>query len=106
MSRSDQEGPEPCRLLEQVMSHCVFCVSEGSVCISRYPLPQFVQTCFTDHSSRLSVSPTVCDQKTRVLVRSACRALKILSLYLMVTGLPLRSNSAKIELSAKLFDAR
>ena len=30
----------------------------------------------------------------------------LLSLYLMATGLPLRSNSAKIELSAKLFDVR
>ena len=72
------EGPEPCRLLEQVtyMSHCGFCVSEGNACVSRYPSPQFVRTGFTDHSSRLSVSPTVCDQKTGVLVRSVCRILK------------------------------
>ena len=79
------EGPEPCRLLEQVtyMSHCGFCVSEENVCVSRYLSPQFVRTGFTDHSSRLSVSPTVCDQKTRVLVRSACRTLKILPLSLL-----------------------
>ena len=78
------EGPEPCRLLEQgtYMSHCGFCVSEGNVCVSRYPSPQFVQTGFTDHSSRLSVNPTVCDQKTGVLVR-ACRTLKILPLSLL-----------------------
>ena len=35
-------------------------------------------TGFTDRSSRLSVSPTVCDQKIGVLVRSAYRVPQIL----------------------------
>ena len=55
----------------------------GNVYVSRYPSPQFVRTGFTDRSSRLSVSPTVCDQKIGVLVHSAYRVPQILPLSLL-----------------------